>query len=57
MPASVRAGALVRLYVPLAVPYFIVAPLGVPVTPEHVNALPSYTLDRLDIVALILHFA
>ena len=53
----VWVGALVRLYVPLAVPYLIVAPLvGVVTVILQVSALPSYTLlllDALTVIALL----
>ena len=50
-------GALVKSYVPLVVPYFIVAPLdGTLTLTLQVNALPSYTLllsDALTVIALV----
>ena len=47
-------GADFRLYVPLVVPYIIVAPLlgTLTDTPSHVNAVPSYTLLLLVAVAV-----
>ena len=56
----VTVGAVSKLYVPLAVPYLIVAPLGDDTDILQVSALPSYVFDLSGADTLIVfsvHFA